>query len=71
MIGGPGAPIAIARPAWDTRGVDERDDYADPDLGPPWRPPAASLIVLALAVAVAGGCGAFALGVWLLLRVGR
>jgi len=41
--------------------MDEREDYAEPDMGPKWEPAPASLIVAGFAAVVLVGCGAIAL----------
>jgi hypothetical protein len=41
--------------------MDEREDYAEPDLGPGWEPAPATLVVVGFAVAVVVGCGAIAI----------
>lgn len=37
--------------------MDEREDYAEPDMGPKWEPSPASLVVAGFAAAVLVGCG--------------
>ena len=41
--------------------MDEREDYAEPDLGPGWEPPRATIVVVAFVVAVLVGCGTLAM----------
>lgn len=41
--------------------MDEREDYAEPDVGPTWEPAPATVVVVAFAVAVVAGCGALAI----------
>jgi hypothetical protein len=41
--------------------MDDREDYAEPDLGPGCEPPRATIVVVAFAVAVLVGCGTLAI----------
>jgi hypothetical protein len=41
--------------------MDEREDYAEPDRGPDWEPPRATVLVVAFAAAVLVGCGTLAI----------